>query len=528
MATYRKFRDIDYGKPIIAPTHGDTVAPQNDLAAAAWLPVDPTDANIAMGFHSYDYQRHVFTDKVVIMPGKLVALTRESLTGDNTISSINQGTVGRLVPAGIRLAWKAAHATSVTVLQYTAVDVAERIEDLGTGRPVTGPKTYTKTALTLKLQERGLLGDGETLDQLISRPIGVAANVVYAWAGGDGTQPNKLRFMNYRRENKSTFWTGQDHTLRLPVAPAKSYDISALNLTTDTNASASWDGTKKLVFLGDNSVNTAAAAAAAGTTLSNYYHGADLAKVATYANVKATFDERYADLATNASAKVLVLGHQGIESNIYNTIELWSVTYATGGATVSQNTDLTSTWLAKEKAAPAGVKAAGDYFVDRDLGLLFVHTDCPATGDYLVAFRLAADVESYSGNVFAAVGKAVKPGDYLAYDKYSNFVPYVARPDETKVIATDGADDADANDNATVEATAWVDPTLYHRPEDIVGKCYTLDRSPKADLATVKTFHDYEGVSLADRTPGSANDGHPAEIHQSFGGQFAAIVRVLL
>jgi hypothetical protein len=70
--------------------------------------------------------------------------------------------------------------------------------------------------------------------------------------------------------------------------------------------------------------------------------------------------------------------------------------------------------------------------------------------------------------------------------------------------------------------------TAFHRPEDIVGKCYTLDRSPKADLAAVKTFHDYEGVSLADRTPGSANDGHPAEIHQSFGGQFAAIVRVLL
>jgi hypothetical protein len=519
MATYRKFRDIDYGKPIIAPTHGDTVAPQNDLAAASWLPVDPTDANIAMGFHSYDYQRHVFTDKVVIMPGKLVALTRESLTGDNSISSINQGTVGRLVPAGIRLAWKAAHATSVTVLQYTAVDVAERIEDLGTGRPVTGPKTYTKTALTLKLQERGLLGDGETLDQLISRPIGVAANVVYAWSGGDGTQPNKLRFMNYRRENKSTFWTGQDHTLRLPVAPAKSYDISALNLTVDANASASWDGTKKLVLLGDG---TTVAAASAGTTLSNYYHGADFAKQATYANVKAMFDERYLDLATNASAKVLVLGHQGIESNIYNTIELWSVTGA-GTSTLTQGTNLTSTWLATEKAAPAGVKAAGDYFVDRDLGLLFVHTDCPATGDYLVAFRLAAEVESYSGNVFAAVGKAVKPGDYLTYDKYSNFVPYIARPDETELVAEQGTGGA-----ADLSVVAYVNPTTYHRPEDIVGKCYTLDRSPKADLATVKTFHDYEGVSLADRTPGSANDGHPAEIHQSFGGQFAAIVRVLL
>lgn len=527
MATYRKFRDIDYGKPIIAPTHGDTVAPQNDLAAAAWLPIDPVDANIAMGFHSYDYQRHVFTDKVVIMPGKLVALTRESLNGDNSISSLNQGTVGRLVPAGVRLAWKAAGG-SATVLTYTAADVAERIEDLGTGKPVTGAKSYTKTNLTLRLQERGLLGSSETLDAFISRPIGVAANVVYAWAGGDGTQPDKLRFMNYRRENKSTFWTGQDHTLRLPVAPAKLYSISALNLTVDADASASWDGTKKLVLLGDG---TGVAAASAGSTLSNYYHGADFAKQATYANVTAAFDMRYADLAANANAKVIVLGHQAIESNIYNTIEMWEVVGA-GTATISKGADLTSTWLSKEKTLPSGIKAAGDYFVDRDLGLLFVHTDCPVTGDQLIAFRLAATAESYSGNVFAAVGKAVKPGDYLTYDKYSNFVPYVARTPEVALKITAGAlvaaTTGDLTDAGVAKVTTWANPTGYQLPEDIVGKCYTLDRSPKADLAAVKTFHDYEGVSLADRTPGSANDGHPAEIHQSLGGQFAAIVRVLL
>jgi hypothetical protein len=516
MATYRKFRDLDYGKPILAPTHGDTVAPQNDLAAAAWLPVNGSDANKAMGFHSYDYQRHVFTDKIVIMPGKLVALTRESLTGDNTISSINQGTVGRLVPAGVRLAWKAAADTGVTVLEYTSVDVAERIEDLGTGLPVTQAKTYTKTALTDKLKERGLISTSETLDTLISRPIGVAANVVYAWAGGDGTQADKLRFMNYRRENKSTFWTGQDHTLRLPVAPAKVYSISALNLTVDANASASWDGTKKLVLLGDD-----AAAASAGGTTANYYHGADFAKQATYANLRTAFPGRYGSLADNADAKVIVLGHKAIESNIYNTIEMWEVVGA-GTATISKGDDVTSTWLAREKTLPSGIKAAGDYFVDRDLGLLFVHDGCPIDGDHLVAFRLAATAEAYSGNVFAAVGKAVKPGDYLTYDKYSNFVPYVARPDEEYWTV----DEAGGTTDRTV--VKYISPALYHRPEDIVGKCYTLDRSPKADLAAVKTFHDYEGVSLADRTPGSANDGHPAEIHQSLGGQFAAIVRVLL
>jgi hypothetical protein len=499
MATYRKFRDIDYGKPIIAPTHGDTVAPQNDLAAAAWLPISATnsDINPDNGYFTYDYQRHVFTDKVVIMPGKLVALTRESLTGDNSMSSINQGTVGRLVPAGIRLAWKAAEDGD-NILEYTWEDEAERIEDLTTGLPVTGTskeqsieKRYEKGEVTAALKARGLIRANETCADFISRPIGVAANVVYAWAGGDGTQPKGLRFMNYRRENKSTFWTGQDHTLRLPVCPCMvgtqtvpaisghlAADIDAIEGATGTGTSPSW-------FLG--------ASAAAFT---------------------ATLGVRYSDLPATATQWVgLVLGHKAIESNIYNPL----VVKTSAGA------DKTATVLKSEKGSLGSVKKAGDWFLDRALGILFLHSDngLTLTGSGLVAgdtvtmsFLPTLFVDAgMPRKVFAAVGAAVNPGDYLSYDKYSNFVPYIARPDET--------DDANGGSVDTVA-------TAFHRPEDIVGKCYTLDRSPKADLATVKTFHDYEGVSLADRTPGSANDGHPAEIHQSLGGQFAAIVRVLL
>lgn len=524
MTTYRKFRDIDYGKPIIAPTHGDTVAPQNDLAAAAWLPVSKTAANALNGFHVYDYQRHVFTDKVVIMPGKLVALTREALTNGAGLAEIGKGTVGRLVPAGVRLAWKTAAInyakpvgdTDDVVLQYTKVDVAERVESLLTGLPVTAAEigTHTYSEVLGALKARGILFDGETLDALISRPIGVAANVVYAWAGGDGTQPNKLRFHNYRRENKSTFWTGQDHTLRLPVMPNKFYGGTLYDEETME---------EKLEIQFSNTTFTSVA---------DLTSGSGTAKVATPAELKGELGLKYADLANSATCFAFVLGFARVEHNVYNSIELWDLD---GGS------DLSSTWLKSEKATPAGIKKPGDYYVDRDLGILFVHSVADGGGtvdgvtypsltnsDYGVRVVAANDTGTINIGPFAAVVGKVQPGDYLTYDVASNFIPYVARPDETKVIATDGADAADANDNATVEATAYVDPTLYHRPEDIVGKCYTLDRSPKADLAAVKTFHDYDGVSLADRTPGSANDGHPAEIHQSLGGQFAAIVRVLL
>jgi hypothetical protein len=496
MATYRKFRDIDYGKPIIAPTHGDTVAPQNDLAAAAWLPVSATATNSAAGYFTYDYQRHVFTDKVVVMPGKLVALTRETLNGENATSTINHGTVGRLVPAGIRLAWKAA-ADGDAILQYTAEDVEEQIEDLGTGLPVTAAKTYLKSSdgagdafpelnLTKRLRSRGLIGGAETCDALVSRPIGIAANVVYAWAGGDGTQPNKLRFMNYRRENKSTFWTGQDHTLRLPVAPATngSEAVPAISGNKVSALSHLESGSAKW-FLGSESVLK--------TTL---------------------LADRYADL-TATDWVALALGTKGVESNVYNPLVVTNST-----STTIKTTGL----LKKEKNSPNALKAAGDWFLDRDLGILFLYE---AGGDAIPTGLVATDLVKFSyspapavdtaaapAKVFASVTGTVRPGDYLAYDKYSNFVPYIARPDETDTEGTTGSVDM---------AT-----TAFHRPEDIVGKCYTLDRSPKADLAAVKTFHDYEGVSLADRTPGSANDGHPAEIHQSFGGQFAAIVRVLL
>jgi hypothetical protein len=504
MATYRKFRDIDYGKPIIAPTHGDTVAPQNDLAAAAWLPISATATNSDAGYFTYDYQRHVFTDKVVIMPGKLVALTRETLNGENATSSINHGTVGRLVPAGIRLAWKAA-ANDVAVLEYTAADVEERIEDLGTGLPVTEAKAYLKNDdgaddafpglnLTKQLRKRGLIGATETADALISRPIGVAANVVYAWAGGDGTQPKGLRFMNYRRENKSTFWTGQDHTLRLPVAPVTTGAEAVPAITTLVSTLAQLEaGTE---------------GTGGGSADAKWLRG-DQTVLATLLGA------RYADLdPTKISWVALALGTKSVESNVYNPLVVKSAAGVVKTAGI----------LKKEKNSPSELKAPGDWFLDRDLGILFLYQ---AAGNAIPTGMVATDIVYFSysaapavdtagapAKVFAAVTGAVKPGDYLACDKYSNFVPYIARPDETQ-------DD-------TSNLVDWVDPTTFHRPEDIVGKCYTLDRSPKADLAAVKTFHDYEGVSLGDRTPGSANDGHPAEIHQSFGGQFAAIVRVLL
>jgi len=498
MATYRKFRDIDYGKPIIAPTHGDTVAPQNDLAAAAWLPISATATNSAAGYFTYDYQRHVFTDKVVIMPGKLVALTRESLNGVGAgATALNQGTVGRLVPAGIRLAWKAAAADDA-VLEYTDADVAERIEDLGTGLPVTEAKVYLKNDdgaddafpelnLTKQLRSRGLIGAAESCEALISRPIGVAANVVYAWAGGDGTQPNKLRFHNYRRENKSTFWTGQDHTLRLPVAP-KTTNTKSVTAITDLVAG--------LVDLEDASGGWIKGASAARSTFTGL------------------LGARYADLpSTTVDWVAFAVGVPAIEHNVYNPL----VHKSSAGA-------VKTSAFKSEKSSVTALGKAGDYFVDRDLGLIFFWeaggdglpsgVDLNDTITFAYSPAPVVDDPFAPAKVFAAVTGAVKPGDYLAYDKYSNFVPYVARPDETN-----------ENDALMVD---WVSPTLYHRPEDIVGKCYTLDRSPKADLAAVKTFHDYDGVSLADRTPGSANDGHPAEIHQSFGGQFAAIVRVLL
>jgi len=517
MATYRKFRDVDYGKPIIAPTHGDTVAPQNDLAAAAWLPISSTGTdNPDYGYFTYDYQRHVFTDKVVIMPGKLVALTRESLTNDNSMSSINQGTVGRLVPAGIRLAWKDA-SNGTTILEYTWEDEAEGIEDLTTGLPVTGTnklsgvtKPYSKLDVTDALKARGLIRAHETCADFISRPIGVAANVVYAWAGGDGTQPNKLRFHNYRRENKSTFWTGQDHTLRLPVCPCM---MGTITVPAVSELAADIDDIE-----GDDGE---------GTSPSWFLGGSDAA-------FRATLGARYSDLSDTKTDWIgLVLGHKAVESNIYNPLVVKT----------SAGVDKTATVLKLEKSSLGSVSKTGDWFLDRALGILFLHSDngTTLTGSGLVS-GVSADEITFSflptlqsghadasmpRKVFAAVGASVNPGDYLTYDKYSNFVPYIARPDETSVEATDGSNASDANDAATVLATAYVS-TAYHRPEDIVGKCYTLDRSPKADLATVKTFHDYEGVLLGDRTPGSANDGHPAEIHQSLGGQFAAIVRVLL
>lgn len=493
----------DPGRNILSPRHGDTRSPQACTVPAGWLPVSNDSHNTDMGMTATEHNVHNKKEYVVIMPGKVVAYTREGNVNSNALNQLNKGQIGRLVPAGIRKAWAAAGNSDV-VLAYTSVDVDEKIEDLGTGAPVAAAKTYTKTQLTAALKARGFLTSAETLEAFISYPVGVASNPVYAWAGGDGTQVDQLRYESYRLQNQAAFWTGEDNTLKLPVMPYAEQSEEVPAITTVYSAFSEITGGTPVWATGN------------GGQLSSV-----VADSVTGASLKA---KRYSGL-TNTNYVALILGTKGVEHDAL----LHPITITSSG------TDITSTVLKAEKTSPQALSRAGDYFVDRDLGIIFFYEN---GGNALPASLTAADVITFSANTThteTARRNAVcfagtcYPGALVTYNKNSDFMMATPRPAETSVTATSGTNSSNANNAATVTATAYVAPTAYTPPQEIIGRSYSVERGPFTDLTLARTSHDpLNGFPLQDASPGSATGGWDALTWDAQAGRLQVIVRVLL
>lgn len=488
---------LPYGNLTPGWTHSDSVRPHADSYPAAWLPINSEDVSVANGFFSYD-DGTANGDVMVLMAGKAVAYTRENLSVTNVGSDVETGPSGRIVPAGVRVAWAAATG-STKVLEYTAADVAARIEDLATGAPVSAPVDYTKTQLTVALRKRGLLLAAEALESFISPVVGVVATNVYAWAGGDGLQPRGYRFTNYKRQHKVALLC--DWVLRLAHVPIADGSVTVpaftfLANTTDATFRTELELGSPLWLQGDLSTNTA------------------------------LLSPRYGTI-TNQDWVGLLLGTRRIESSLQCPI-----TIVDGSAV-----DVTSNFLSRRQSSLENLTRNGDYFIDGELGIIFWYKSgadaLPAgvdatliTSSHVITFSYhSAHTENYSP--YPAIVGDVRPGQFLVVDKLSNFRPYVARAAESEVIATDGADTTDANDAATVSAAAYVDPTTYDRPEDIVAQVLTMQRFPKEDMKMVKTFWENLGTGLRDRTPGSATGGYSDTLTLGRGGSFEVIINLL-
>jgi hypothetical protein len=506
---------VPYGNLIPSIEHSGSDRPHSDIAAAEWLPLEMTATNTDMGFFSYlDGRRN---DYMVMMPGKLVALTREPLS---IRQMVGEGPVGRGVPAGVKISWAAAGGSD-DILEYTALDVTYGTTDLTTGVAVTAAVAYDKDAVELALASRGLLFDGESAEDFISRPVGITPFAVHAWAGGDGLQPSGYNFHNYKREHKTQILC--DLVVRLPRVPVDSVTIDADDYDA---AGLGGDGPTVLTNL---SRRSELQDGDPGFLADPWLSGANFA---TY------FGDRYKDGITNTEFVVLGLGYRHIA--LPSFLHSITVTADGGGA------DKTATVLARKRSHINSLSAEGDYFVDPGLGVIAFYVaggnSLPATmavnDDFTFdAHSSAAELVTEDGSdsptlnppsVYSAVKGQVKPGDFLVCDRYSDFRAYVPKPAATVVDTTgDVAFDATVLDDLFIETWATDPSGTYDLPEDIVGQVLTLQRYPREDMAKRRTFHDNLPTGVLDKMPGSATDGFSDMITYSNGDEYEVIVNLI-
>jgi hypothetical protein len=499
-----KAPDLEYGRLIEDVTHSHDERIHAELAPANWLPVSATANNKSVGLISHEIMHQQQWTKMyyVMTPGKLVALTREG-KGVTEFGEDLLGThVGRIVPAGLRASWKRLGGSDVA-LEYTALDVSERIQDLTTGLPVAAAKTVTKTALTTALRNRGLLRSDESLEEFVSAPIGWIPTAVAAWCGGDGVQPRGFRHHNLKRASE-TVVVQKGHALRLPQVPLSGGTVEVAAATNVFSALSQLE-------------------AAASTT---YF-------ITPTILGSTSLTARYG--AANADAVGLVLGRKSVEVSFITPLVINS----------STGVDKTSTILKSRKNSLEAIKKVGDYYVDTAMGILFMFesggnalpTNMAAGDDIVFSYNDVSDTSQPT--VWASVRGDVKPGDFLVCDGQSNFRKYNPAPTPVFDLVADDVFVAASTGGAVTKAvTVWtssvaeasavtvdVDYSQYDRPEDIVGQVYYMFRSPRKDMEKVFTYHD-ERLSngLLDRMPGSATEGYTTRQTYALGGQFEVVV----
>lgn len=396
-----------------------------DVRPAAWLPVQFTKSNYQAG-----------EDAFVISAFKPVALD----------------TQGRVVPAGLRTALggnASAGAFAGVVLTYTASDVAWGVIDLTTGSPVVAATTYTGEALCDALIERGLVRDDDAItagatvpvaadadvniviDLFISHCVGYVLQDVNVWSGLP--EEDDQTFTNYSKQHSISVHTRAQFRVPHRVAGEGSDAFDAATL----------DG-------GGTTTHVVGAFIDDG----EFWEPAELLDLNRYSAMEAT-------------APVIALG---LDERI-----------------VAKNTDRTpfecdtDGVLVRERTHWSLISKEGDWFLDADVGVLFLHEDTWAT-QVAAAATLTFTYAFYTDTGTAAEHRYIhfdgpcRPGDFVTYDADSNYTVASA---------------------AVIGAAAAV-----------VGRVHKIYAEPRGLLDKVKTAWTLSGVSSAMQMPGSATKGY--------------------
>lgn len=396
------------------------VVPQGEWKPANWLPVVFLKTN-----------RDAGEDAFVISSGKVVALDAE----------------GRIVPAGLRGKFAVTGAT--VVLTYTADDAAWGVTDLTTGQRYTtdGTTTYTALVVAKALVERGLVPEDvvatnppasdpdivAVINAFISTPVGVALYDMYVYSGRpeDGDQ----YYTNYSKQHLVQFTTEKQMKMPHRVASSTTSDVFDVSAVVAT-----------------------AAASAAG----------DFPQPGEIWTIAGLDDLARYDLAGTETVTAFALANKPVAKNTTRT----PISCDVAGL------------LLKEKSSIVAITKVGDWFLDADVGLLFVHSTSYAT---LVSANTDPTF-SYSYYNDAGIGAASeqwiyfdgegKPGDLVSVDSQSNFV----------------------RKGTSEDILASTDPAL--------GRLLFALREPHALMDKVKSAYNLSGMSASGKMPGSATAGY--------------------
>jgi len=310
-------------------------------------------------------------DWFVISSGKIVALTMLA-------------SEGWVVPAGLKDSWADA-AGGATILTYTSDDYDLKVMDLTTGEEYAtdGTTTYTKTQVQTALRARGVIGAADTPDEYISEPVGCVLGDIYVWAGGRvAWNPAHLKFQNYQKQKGVQFTSFAQ--MVLPLVPALHASVDVPAITSGTAA------------IGNGEIH-------------------DVTDTIVL--------ERYTDI-TNTDFVAWFLADYPIATDTDRT----PLASASTDFLVNEKKVQYAQYGSEKEAVTAAVNkltTTGDYFVDYEVGVIFIYASggaaipANAVGDSITYYSYAAapgTVERYA----CAVGN-LKPGDWLMVDDNSNF-----------------------------------------------------------------------------------------------------------
>lgn len=415
---------------------------------------------------------------IVISSGKVVAESRE----------------GHVVPAGLRKTFNVAGGT--TVLTYTATDVAEGVIDLTTGVAVTAGTSYTQTQVTAALKERGLIRADEYAMDFISKPIGFASYNYYKAAGSDHYNPANLYQHNFRPQ--ALVAVTCDYVSTFPVLPALA--------TTETMANDRTGGANGLMedYI-DGTI----------TRATGWFNSTQIHEVLKYASDVAAGDNVVAYMFLNHP-----VAHDTAESTITPSV-----------AGMTREVDLVTS-----------ISAAGDYFIDYDLGILFVYE---AGGNAIPSpWTTAATITYYhyategtttnTVSTYACATGNLDYGDFLTYDSNSNLVKAaldIANAEGYNAAGTIYSADPDYDTATDAAISSQLEQAIDNHLFGVVGQIigttvFGVGRHSKDYLDRVHTA--YQGQTAANmRTPGSATGGRTDQLTYANAAEKMIIVNLI-